>query len=302
MSTVSQQHAYIDSHENKSRRWLWRSAAFCCGGLLWIGLPVYGWIAHGWQALEKTLTALAMPIGLIWSLLLLVGLIGVYRGEKWQAVSSLGVALLLGLLGNSWIASQMNSVLERPISHLIDDDRRRSYDAVILLGGSTRMSASGKPQLNWDGQRLVLAAQLYHAGRTDRIIATGGNPVFTEDELAHSEQAQQLLQSLGVPGDAIECLAGRNTREEMADLSRRIGPQAEDDLGRIGLITSAGHMPRALRLAEKAGLSVEPIPCIFHGAESRDGGFGPLTVIPSAHGIVMSTTACYELLARIAGQ
>ncbi len=266
--------------------------------LLWLGLPLLGWAMHGWQAVEKILTAFVMPVGLVWNLAIAAGGVAVWRRQASVAWHCVAFVLLLGIAGNSWVAGRLNGWLEQPVAEFVQLPDG-PWDAVVLLGGSTKMGPGGQPELGWDGQRLLLAAQLYHSGRTQRIIATGGNPVFTDEEPSHAEQAKVLLESIGVPAAAIECLKGRNTGEEMRKLAERFagGQAAEADREpRIGLITNAGHMPRAMRLAERQGLRLEPLPCAFLGQKH---GWGITSIVPSHYGLTSMSTVCYEWLGSL---
>ena len=63
---------------------------------------------------------------------------------------------------------------------------------------------------------------------------------------------------MGVDPIDIECVSGRTTAEEMNVLAEMF----EDD-SRIGLLTSAWHLPRAERLANDRGFHPRPIPSDF---------------------------------------
>ncbi|WP_417749659.1 YdcF family protein [Rosistilla oblonga] len=264
---------------------------------LWLGLPGWGWAQYGWQAVEKTLTAFAMPVGLIWNLAIAGCLFALWSRRDRLARHYFMFLVLIGFVGNGWIAGQLNRWLERPVAKYVRPPVG-AFDTVVLLGGSTKLGPAGDPELSWDGQRLLLAAQLYHSGRAQRILVTGGNPVFTELEPSHAAQARALLESIGVPAAAIESLEGSNTREEIALLKSRL--DATDGNERWGMITNAGHMPRALRLAQREGLAIEPLPTVFLG--QGEGTFGLLGIVPTAHAVHQTTVAAYEILAGMVGQ
>ncbi|WP_218934751.1 YdcF family protein [Rosistilla ulvae] len=247
--------------------------------------------------MEKILTHFVMPVGLIWNLAIAGCLVAFWRRQDRLAWHYLAFVVLLGVAGNSWVAARMNYLLERPVlpfKHSAD----QSFDTVVLLGGSTKMGLSGQPELLWDGQRLILAAQMYHSGRTSRILVTGGNPAFSDGEISHAQQARILLESIGVPAASIESLEGNNTREEIALLTTRF--DATDEEQRWGMITNAGHMPRVLRLTKRAGLSIEPLPIVFLGR--GEGSLGPVGIVPKAFAVHQTTVAAYEILAGMVGQ
>ena len=267
------------------------------GVFLWGGFPLYGWVNYGWRGLEKCLTAFAMPIGFVWSVALLFLLVGMYRGHRDLVRQFLLLSVLIWFAGNHRIAGWLHVWLEKPIRvHELRLEQHPSYDAVVLLGGSTWCAEGKDPELNWDGQRLLLAAQLFHAGKTDQIIATGGDPVTGGAAPSHAEQARQLLVSAAVPRANIICLGGSNTGEEIKALRDHF-PDGISDRS-IGMITNASHLARAMGLAQEENLEFLPIPCCFAGGS---GTFSYLELIPSSNGVSSMTGAVYEILARLAG-
>ena len=118
----------------------------------------------------------------------------------------------------------------------------------------------GGPQLGMSGDRVLLAARLWHAGKTQFLVASG----CSRDEVA----AYRTLQA-------------------------RFGWR------RMGLISSAWHLPRAMGLAGRAGLPVTPL-----GADWR-GRRHPLqvrTLVPQAEGFIYVHWACWEHLGRWVGR
>jgi uncharacterized SAM-binding protein YcdF (DUF218 family) len=182
----------------------------------------------------------------------------------------------------------------------VDD---RPFDVLIVLGGGAAMGANGRPQVNSAGDRIVLAAQLYQAGKARRIICTGERiRAIDPDGTDPSQQALSILESLGVPPTAIERSGGSNTAEELAHIAQIVKPGE-----RVGLITSAWHMPRALRLARRHDLELEPVPADFLGSRpdaAQPPGFGAtvLLCIPDAEALVVAARWEKEQLARIVGR
>ncbi len=74
-----------------------------------------------------------------------------------------------------------------------------------------------------------------------------------------AEQSTEVLRRLGIPPEAIETLLGRNTAEEMISLGSRFADLSR----RVGLLTSAWHLPRAMRLARRNGFEPHPLPSDF---------------------------------------
>lgn len=282
------------------RRWgpMRRWGPILLGSIWYIGIPLQGLLAGGATGLEKTMTAMVMPLAFAWNLLLLLALWQWFRGNLRSATAFAIPVLLLGILGNGHFGGWLCWLVESPRPEL-QVEQEAVFDAIVLLGGSTRMADETMPELGSDGQRLLFAAQLYQQAATPRIIATGGGVVFGEAALPFSTQSRLLLESVGVPAEAIIEVGGINTREEMQHLRRWFDEHSPDTPMRVGLITNAAHLPRALRLAERHGLSFVPLAC------AHRGGFGdwtPTTLIPSDHALQRTAVAWYEILARLAGQ
>ena len=82
------------------------------------------------------------------------------------------------------------------------------------------------------------------------------------DERSGAWQARQLLIELGVPPGSILMVRGRNTSEEISSFAELL---RERSWQRVGLLTSAWHMRRAMRLAQRASFSPAAVPADFRG-------------------------------------
>ena len=90
-------------------------------------------------------------------------------------------------------------------------------------------------------------------------------------------------------------MAGRTTSEEMLALAAHLTGQQ-----RVGLVTSASHLPRALRLAAQSQLQLIPLPCNF--ATPGQLRLLPIHFIPSAHALDLSARTIKEYLAQLVGR
>lgn len=208
------------------------------------------------KALEKIATHLAMPCGLVWILLTGVAGLSVARRQWLMSFLLMVTWVLYSLAGNGLVAKRLSTTLEGPYMG-IRPLSEAPFDVVVVLGGGGQYGANGRTQ---GGDRLVLAAQLYHRGLTKKLICTGS---LIQSMQAHAQQpsaiSANVLQGLGVPASAIEQLSGRNTSEEMHSLGERF----PDSSQRIGLITSAWHLKRAMRLAHRNQFRPHPLPSDF---------------------------------------
>jgi uncharacterized SAM-binding protein YcdF (DUF218 family) len=145
------------------------------------------------------------------------------------------------------VAQALTRALEAPYPALIVE-ATPTADAIVVLGGA--LVGASPPQRPTFGMgpaasRVWHAAALYRAGKAKWIvIAAGGQPEF-EGQQIEADAIAEMLAVLGVPDSAMRReTASRNTRENAAN-SRVI----LDRLGarRVLLVTSAEHMPRAVR-------------------------------------------------------
>lgn len=139
------------------------------------------------------------------------------------------------------------------------------YDAIVVLGGGIRPAIPPwlpDPDLGSAVDRVWLGAQLYRKGVAPKVIVSGGKimadhggvPAKTE-----AEAMKRLLMDLGVPEEAIVSEARSvNTRDNIAFVRAIMQDKP------IALITSAYHMPRALRLAVRGKLNAVAFPTDWH--------------------------------------
>ncbi len=246
---------------------------------------------------EKTAGFLLVPAGLVW-----LGLLGAtlwrWRRGGLRAAFGLGV-LTLGytLAGNVHVGHALMRSLEQQVPGL-ETPLHEPLDAVCVFGGGTELDGFGRPQLACSGDRLVAAARLYHAGLARVLVASGvsaDNPSGPRDLGAES---RGIWRGLGVPDSAIHVLETpcRNTREEVAafrELQLKMG------WNRLGLLSSAWHLPRILRLARKHGLEGTACGSDWRG---RKHVFQLPDIVPQGAGFWRVNVAAWEYWGRVAGR
>lgn len=132
-----------------------------------------------------------------------------------------------------------------------------SVDAIVVLGGGVTPPSVGAvvPNLEAGADRVWFGAQLFHAGKAPLVVLSGGSdPEYSA--FSEAESMAQVMGALGVERDAL-LLEGesRNTSQNAAFTAALL---EERGIGRIVLVTSALHMPRALARFEGERLSVFP--------------------------------------------
>lgn len=254
-------------------------------------------LVSGPTMVEKLLTSLAMPVGLVWLGLVVLVYFCVLNRQTWPALAGFTCWLILTIGGNQLVSNRLASSLEAPYQET-DVFGMEPFDAIVVLGGGTCSTINGRSQLSLAGDRVAMAARLYHAGQVDRIICTG-TQVFRSSpkDLHPREETADILLDLGVSRDSVLQMKGENTSQELENL--KTWRDQNSDVERIGLLTSAWHLPRAMRLAENRGLDVVAIPSNY-----ISGPFvpSPHLVVPGGSELMVSGMMIKEYLAAMVGR
>lgn len=257
----SNQTSLMPSEDSQPRRGLVNSLFFrsvvAAAGLA-IVLAMLGYFFHGRTGAEKTLTKLAMPLGALWLLLggsffqFLFG--GQFRQSCMPGVLWLGLTLVsCGPLVDIWTRHMETRI---PISTL---SQQEPLDVIVVLGGGV-VETPTRAQAGTSGDRVLYAAQLYHQGFTRRLLATGSamDTIDGRKRKSPAELTIEIWTSLGIPREDILTLPGINTYSEIESVSQAMHGSLKNL--RVGLLTSAWHLPRAMRLAHSRKLdSLVPI-------------------------------------------
>ena len=271
-------------------------------GLLAVGFTCAAFVVGDQSAAEKTATALVLPAGFTAYLLTSVVVCLIRLRQPGAGILLFAVLAVFYILSSPYSSTFLSQQLEArwTDTHPLEEEH---FDAVVVLGGGVSAGGNGRSQGNSAGDRLILGAQMYHAGLTDQIICTGRRieSLSHEGDRHPADRAKELLQNLGIPDAAIKMSGGRTTAEELTDL----GKQFREQNSRVGLITSAWHMNRALRLAHRCDFQPVPLPAGFVLEEAKGEPTLALrfhAMIPSADAMHMTSKLLKEYLAQLAGR
>jgi uncharacterized SAM-binding protein YcdF (DUF218 family) len=195
------------------------------------------------------------------------------RPDTWIILAMAAIVLALALNRRRlalWVGSVTLSLLLTlailPLGDLLLQPIERTYpaqplldqvDGIIVLGGGEDAPATafwGQMQLNEGGERYTSAVALAKQFPQARVLFTGGSGAlrdFGRAETSEAEMAGHFFRDQGVASGRL-LLEGqsRNTAEN-ARLSLDLAAPAPHETW--VLVTSAFHMPRAMRSFEAAG-------------------------------------------------
>jgi uncharacterized SAM-binding protein YcdF (DUF218 family) len=178
--------------------------------------------------------------------------------------------------------------LEGRYHPLADLDTVRQVGWIVVLGGGHRGTSDLPPNSrlgNASLYRVVEAVRLHRALPATRILFSGGR---TLDSTADSQVTSAAALGMGVaPQDVSLSVDPRSTAEEMTCLRGIIGAAP------FIMVTSAMHMPRAMLLAERAGLHPVPSPTDYRG--STPGFDGWLDLLPRSGAPLLASAVTHEL-------
>lgn len=249
----------------------------------------------GQYNLEKTLKALIAPTGLIW-----LGLLGQVvffssAGRVVAATFSFGLWILLTVSGNQLVARWIDWHLERSFLETRASNLGK-FDAVLILGGSTSMTPAGDYQ---GGSRVFAGLRLFRAGQAKTLLVSGEqNSRSSPQDLNPGQEAKQMLLQSGVPESAIVVLGGLNTSEEIKALDEWLETNSSNDF-RVGILSDASHLVRALSLCNTHGIEATGIPSSF---DSNPFVPNPSLVIPSSANLSKTQNFAFEVLGRLIGR
>lgn len=249
---------------------------------------------------KKSVAPLFLPLPFC-LLLLFAGLFLLWLTRR-QRTGKLLVTLgtvSLALLGHPFVAETILRPLETAYPPLLLDGGARTrsvQDAinpiqwVVVLGGghATDPALPVTSRIAPDSLvRLVEGIRLYRKLPGSRLLLSGGSG--PDDPLTVAEAMAQTAEILGISrSEMILETASRDTKDQ----ARLIRPIIGTD--RFVLVTTASHLPRAVALFQKQGLTPLPAPTEHKIAPRRS--IHPGWFYPSAESLRNTRRAIYEYL------
>nr|WP_240451260.1 YdcF family protein [Wenzhouxiangella sp. XN201] len=235
---------------------------------------------------------LVYPLGLSVALIFL-GLGLLVLGKRRVGASLIGVGVFWVTLWSLPVVSdRIRASLEQRYDNL-PAELAPEVDAIVLLGGGERGRPKDWPYPDLDraADRIWHTARLFHAGKAEKIIVSGGSMDWKGAKQTSAEAMRALLTDLGVPESAILMEAeSRNTRENAVNSAAIAN---HNDIELVLLVTSALHMRRSVATFRAAGLETVPVAADF---EVMPEPGHALRWLPDAEALHNSTRALKEYL------
>lgn len=171
-----------------------------------------------------------------------------------------------------------------------------TFDAVVVLAGSVFQKGSLRPTdevSDASRQRTACGADLWQPNLAPRLLLTGGDATILRNGPRVSHEMKRWALRLGVPESAILIEENSRTTYENA-----VQTKALLGSGRILLVTSAYHLPRAVNLFKKQGFVVTPAPCGYESQHTPQQIWEQATLfdfLPTAKALLVTTQAVDEV-------
>ncbi|MDA3892284.1 MAG: YdcF family protein [Salinivirgaceae bacterium] len=221
--------------------------------------------------LSKIVGLLINP--LIWILaLLIIALLAKNKNLKRKLYLSAIVVTLL--FSNSFLFNEVLYKWEnKGVSY---EELKPCYDYGIVLSGMLWYdSETQRTNFSNSADRIWQAVHLYHEGKIEKILITGGAASFFEKDTIESVLLKNFLIDIGIPEEhVITEERARNTYENAIFTAELLKTETYNNLL---LITSASHMRRSKKCFKKAGLVCDVYP-VDHYSGARRYNFEHLFV------------------------
>ncbi|MDQ0455448.1 YdcF family protein [Rhizobium paknamense] len=211
---------------------------------------------------SKLFWMLAQPLSLVFLLGMLAFLAGLARLRAAALVPGALALILLFTTLYTTAGPVALQVLEARFPKPVRDPE--SVSCMIVLGGAFETEVTtvrGGIELNQAADRFVEALRLARAYPQAKILVSGGDGSLSGDYEGDAVVAKRFFETFGIGAERlVQETRSRNTFENVENSKDLLAAQGLHD---CLLITSAFHMPRAMGLMRRAGLSVTPWPTDF---------------------------------------
>jgi len=205
---------------------------------------------------------LLQPVVIIWIILIAMCVWQLIKKEyRWALINGCLVSFMF-LFGSTPLSSWLIGTLEKPYLNTFLDDNATA-DAVVVLGGYT---SGGDEELTGidasdSFDRILTGIELIREGRADRLYVGGGMTGTGENKKSEHSVIGPWIKRWNLTDVPVGTLGNSgNTYGESQAVKKLM---VENGWGKIILVTSAWHMPRAEAVFVSSGVYVFPVACDF---------------------------------------
>lgn len=212
----------------------------------------------------------------------------------WSAI------LLLFICSNEWTVRWFTTPLEWRVQA---PNPIPEADAIVVLGGALEPKEWPRRsvEVKDSGDRVLYAYELFRQKKAPVILCTGGKARTGVREFSEAEDMRTMLQSFGVPADAILVEPQALDTFQNATMSRPLLEAA--GAKRILLVTTAVHMPRSLEVFRRQlpGYEITPAPTDYEFARIRKLAWDDTIkrLIPSGDNLAVSDETVHEYFGQV---
>jgi uncharacterized SAM-binding protein YcdF (DUF218 family) len=225
--------------------------------------------------LSKIVWFLAQPSNLL-IVLFAVGIYLYWRGRKQAGARTVfGAALIYAIGGLSPLGNMLIVPLEQENVRGAGEAMEAPQGFIILGGAVDTVVASTRDEVSLTeaAERLTGAVVLARRFPQAKIVFSGGDGALAYRGLTEAEAVRRFFMEMGIDlSRVIFEDRSRTTYENALFTKEALGPRPGEHWL---LVTSAFHMPRALRVFRAAGFEVIPWPVDY-----RTRGYQDLTRLP----------------------
>ena len=237
--------------------------------------------------LHKILPAIFSPITFV-IILIVIGTF--YKSKK---INIFGILILiffsLPFLSNKLINYLENEYEPKNINNL------RKADAIVVLSGMVKTIYNDeeyKYEINSQFDRFIAGIDLFESNKAPILVFTNGKVPWSIG-IPEGEYLKKLAIKFGISESSIVLTKNVKNTEQEAEAIKELFPN--EDISLI-LVTSAYHMPRALKVFQAYNLNVISFPVDFKRNYQK---FTILDLIPSAGSLANSSHFIKEMIGRL---
>lgn len=242
--------------------------------------------------IKKIISIFVYPMGFATLLFLMAVLALLLRKSRWIATGLVTLAVLIIVIFSLKITSHhLVKSLENAAGSFQTPSQleKQGVRYIVVLGGA--IVEGGLPAAeSWGSNilRVMEGIRLSRGVKNSRLVLCGS---AIPGRYSHRGAMLELPMEMGLPGDSVIVF---RTAYDTDEGSRELARFVENEP--FGLVTSAIHMPRAMKMFRRFGANPIPCPCDFKAL--KDTRFYD-EFLPHSGNLYLSTLAIHECIGMV---